>query len=160
MDINDLISLAKRASTPDVQYIVEITQAPGQDAQFSVRRIVEMASLETVYSNADLHGARPLEEGIARMQSEVESMGRVAQRENKHRRPIGVDPNEIVEFIRTREAMNSGEGASAREVAERFGLGVRATADHHLHKLIEAHRVRCYEDPLTFVKRYKVVKSK
>lgn len=94
------------------------------------------------------------------MQSEAEAFERMSKRENKQHRPLGVKSEDVVAFIAEHERMNSGEGASSSAIAAHFGLGIHGTAHYHLSKLLEAGRIRTCEDPLTFVRRYKVVRHR
>ena len=158
MSLDELISLAKKASTPDVAYMVEASFDPVLLKQsVRVRRIVEMTGLETLYADTDDHGARPLEEGILRMQREIDARNASAKRHSTANR--GVSRDDVLACVIEHERMCSGEGPTVNEVAEAVGL-VKSTAQYYLTKLVEDHKVRVYEDPMTFAGRYKAVKRK
>ena len=157
MTHEELISLAKQASTPDVQYIVESTFNPVAGIVLRVRRYVELSGIETIYCDITPK-ARPLVEGIDRMQREVEAHNLHAKRSAntaKH-----VTDEAILDAIKTHERMCGGEGASTDEIAEAVGFSSNASVMHRLKALMQNGLVRCYEDPMTFSKRYKAVKKR
>ena len=157
MTHEELISLAKQASTPDVQYIVESTFNPVVGIVLRVRRYVELSGLETVYCDITPK-ARPLVEGIDRMQREVEAHSAHSKRSStaaKH-----VTDEAILDAIKTHECMCGGEGASTNDIAAAVGFSSNVSSHHRLKILMQNGLVRSYEDPLTFTKRYKVVKRK
>ena len=159
LSLEEIMSLAKKASTPDVAYLVESSYDPillKQDVR--VRRVVEMTGLETVYTNTDEHGARPLEEGLLRMQREIDARNVSAKRHSTANRGAA-GREEVLACIAEHERMCSGEGPTVTEIAEVVGL-VKPTAQYYLNKLLEEHLVRRYEDPMTFSSRYKAVKRK
>lgn len=161
MTHDELISLAKSASTPDTQYIVEISQSPDRDAKITVRRIVEMTGIETVYSNTDERGAHPLDEGIARMQSEAAAFRRISGAKGRTGgKRHGLDVEALFLFIARYEHMNGYEGPTLGEIAAEFGFASHHGAEYNIDKLVKQHRVWMYRDLITGAKRYKAVNPK
>lgn len=157
MNLDEITALAKRASTPDTQYIVEAKLLPGEDPDIIVRRIVELTGLERRYG---VGCERTLEEGIERMNREVEALDEKKRRTHPHGAHIGVDRDAIIAYIAEYERMNNGEGPTISEVSRSVGFNQACGSRYHLNKLEEQHRIRMYIDPLNGVKRYKVVKRK
>lgn len=152
MTHEELISLAKQASTPDVEYYVESARNEA-GTFYELHRVVEFGGAETVYSD-HRDGARPLSEGVVRMRKEIEAMS--AHKRRSAPIPKFINDDAIIEAVRSYERMNSGEGATTEDVAKAVGFNGHDTARWRLKKLVQEHKVRSYEDPISFAVRYKV----